>query len=59
MGLTNKKEEQLKKMPAIETRVRKSQDGNFLVHQTIITHVRPMTYYKAILENPEAVDVSA
>ncbi|MBD3209131.1 hypothetical protein GF367_01800 [Candidatus Woesearchaeota archaeon] len=55
MGLTNKKEEQLKKMPKIETKLSKSNDGKFVIHQTIITHVRPVTYYQAVLENNEEV----
>jgi len=55
MGLTNKKEEQLKKMPLIETKISKSRDGKYLIHRTIITHIRPMAYYRAIVENTEYV----
>ena len=57
MGLTAKKEEQLKKMPNIETRVRKSRDGRFLIHQTVITHVKPVAYYNAVLSGEEVLDV--
>ena len=57
MVLTKKKETQLKKMPVIETRLRKSQDGKFLVNQTIITHVRPLGYYEAILTGPVEDDL--
>jgi len=57
MGLTAKKEEQLKKMPNIETRVRKSKDGKYLIHQTVITHVKPVGYYDAILTGEEVLDV--
>lgn len=56
MGLTDKKEEQLKKMPLIESRLRKSKDGKLLIHQTIITHIKPSAYYKAVLESPAGVD---
>ncbi|MBT5022272.1 hypothetical protein HON01_05595 [Candidatus Woesearchaeota archaeon] len=49
MVLTKKKEERLKRMPNIETRLRKSKDGKYLINQTIITHVRPLDYYEAIL----------
>lgn len=49
MGLTNKKEEQLKAMPQIESRISKSKDGKFLIHQTIITHIKPSAYYEAVL----------
>ncbi len=51
MGLSNRKEEQLRRMPLIETKVSKSKDGRFLIHRTIITHIKPMVYYKAIVEN--------
>lgn len=49
MGLTNKKEEQLKRMPVIETSIMKSKDGKFLVHKTTITTIKPIQYYEAIL----------
>ena len=26
-------------------------DGKWLIHKTEITHIKPMSYYKAILEN--------
>lgn len=55
MGLTNKREEQLKNMPLIESRLRKSKDGKFMVHQTIITHIKPTAYYKAVMDS-EASD---
>ena len=51
MGLSNKKEEQLRKMPLIESRVSRSKDGKFLIHRTTITFVRPTAYYEAILAN--------
>jgi hypothetical protein len=56
MGLTNKKEEQLRKMPKIETRISKSKDGRFLIHKTVMTTIRPVNYYKAIFNNTEQVD---
>jgi len=51
MSLTKKKEEQLRKMPAIETKITKSDDGKWLIHRTSITHVRPVAYYQAVLDN--------
>lgn len=57
MGLTTNKEEQLKKMPRIETKIAKSKSGKFLVHQTIITHIRPMAYYQAIIDNAQELAV--
>lgn len=51
MGLTNKREDILKQMPIIGTAVRRSKDGKYLIHRTTITHIKPMSYYKAILDN--------
>jgi hypothetical protein len=51
IGLTNKREEYLKKMPYIETKIEKSKDGKYVIHKTIITHVRPVNYYQAILDD--------
>jgi hypothetical protein len=51
MGLTTTKEEQLRKQPIIETHVRKSMDGKFILHKTVITHIKPVQYYESILLN--------
>lgn len=53
MGLTNKKEEQLKKMPGIECTIGRSKDGRFVIHRTIITHVKPSAYYRAVMDGKE------
>lgn len=50
MGLSNKREEHLKQMPLIDSRVLKSKDGKFLVHKTTITHIKPVQYYQAVLD---------
>ncbi len=60
MGLSNKKEEQLKRMPNVESVFSKSKDGKYLIHRTIITTVRPVEYFEKILsesggENPEPI----
>jgi len=55
MGLTNKKEEQLKQMPTIRTRISRSKDGRFLIHSVEITTIRPAAYYEAVLSNKEQV----
>jgi len=59
MGLSNKKEEQLKRMPYIDTKIEKSRDGRYVIHKTTITHIRPVAYYQAVLDgeargNPES-----
>jgi len=51
MGLTNKREEHLKKMPIIENKITTSRNGRFLIHRTIITHIMPTDYYRAVLAN--------
>ncbi len=56
MGLTNKKEQQLRKMPIIQTLIRKSKDGRFLIHKVVITTIRPMPYYKAIMDNSVVIE---
>ena len=57
MGLSNKKEEQLRKMPIIEARVFKSKNGKVMVHKTTITSFKPVAYYEAILSAPGEEDV--
>jgi hypothetical protein len=49
MGLTTKKEEQLRSMPIIRSSVNKSKDGKYVVQRTTITHIKPTAYYEAVL----------
>lgn len=51
MALSEKKEKALSRMPYIETRIEKSKDGKFVINKTTITHVRPIAYYKAVIES--------
>lgn len=51
INLGQRKMEQLKKMPLIESKVFKTPDDRFIVHRTIISQVKPVEYYRAILEN--------
>jgi len=51
VSIGEKKLEQLKKMPMIESKVFKTPDERFIVHRTIISQVKPVEYYKAILDN--------
>jgi hypothetical protein len=46
-----KKLEQLRNMPLIESKVFKTPDARYIVHRTIISQVKPVEYYKAILDN--------
>lgn len=52
MGLTTRKEEQLRRMPLIKTQVFKSKSGKLLVHRTIITDIKPIDYYQKVFDNP-------
>jgi len=56
MGLTNKKEEQLRKMPLIEFHARKSKDGRYIVHQTIFTDIKPVKYYEKVVTSAPLID---
>ena len=51
MGLSNRKEQQLKKMPIIQSRIKASRNGRYIIQQTVITNVKPIEYYNAILAN--------
>ncbi len=53
MGLTNHKEDQLRKQPIIESFVRKSEDGKYIVQKTTITSIKPKAYYEKVLSNTD------
>ena len=50
MIIGDKKLEQLKRMPAIQTVVFKSKDGKFIVNKTTITDIKPVNYYQTVIE---------
>jgi len=52
MVIGKKKLDQLKKMPLIESKVFKTPDNKFLVHRTILSFVKPVEYFQAIIDNP-------
>ena len=54
--LTNKKEQQLKQMPRIESRFQKSKDGKFLIHKTTITTIRPLAYFEKVIQSEGTID---
>jgi len=51
MAMSEKREKALKRMLIIRTDVFRSKDGKWLIHKTSITYIRPIAYYKAIVEN--------
>ncbi|MFH1073044.1 MAG: hypothetical protein V1743_06465 [Nanoarchaeota archaeon] len=58
MVLTTKKEEQLKKMPRIESRIYKSRNGKYIVQRTIISSVKPVAYLQKIIDGDHDVTVT-
>ncbi len=48
--LTEKKIEELSKQPVIESKIKKSSDGKWLIHQTKITDIKPVVYFEKVLE---------
>ncbi|MDP2750380.1 MAG: hypothetical protein Q8O89_06115 [Nanoarchaeota archaeon] len=47
--LSETKIEQLNKQPIIETAIRRSENGLFVIHRTIITDIKPIKYYEKVL----------
>lgn len=50
---SEKKEQQLREMPTINTRITKSKDGKFLIHKTEIVTIRPMAYFETIINSSD------
>lgn len=61
MGLSNSKEEQLRKMPKVEFQAHRSKDGKYVIHRTVITDIKPIAYYEKVLvgENTAAEESAA
>lgn len=49
LELTQLKIEQLNKQPILETSVQISEDGKWLMHKTIITDIKPVSYFEKVL----------
>ena len=50
-SLSSTKIEQLAKQPIIESYVSKSEDGKWLIHKTIVTDIKPVSYFEKVLAN--------
>lgn len=48
--LTKLKLEQLNKQPIIENSVGLSEDKKWVMHKTVITDIKPVTYMKKVME---------
>ena len=49
--LSKTKIEQLQRQPIIETNITKTKDNKWIVFKTTITDIKPVKYYKKILES--------
>ncbi|MFH0977724.1 MAG: hypothetical protein V1837_00335 [Candidatus Woesearchaeota archaeon] len=49
MELSEKKLEQLNKQPIVETNIKKSEDGKWVIHKTTITDIKPVSYFEKVL----------
>lgn len=45
--------EKVTAMPIVESRVRLSKDGEYVVHETRIVDIKPVSYYSKVLERRE------
>ena len=36
--------------PILETRISMSRDGKYVIHRTVITDIKPVKYYRKVLE---------
>ena len=54
MEFSEKRLEQIKNMPIVESKVSKSKDGKFIMHKTVITDIKPVKYYDAVMEGESA-----
>ena len=52
-----KKEQELKRMPRIESRIFRSKNGRFIIQKTVISSIRPVEYYQKVLEAKEMVSM--
>jgi hypothetical protein len=48
--LSARKIEQLKKQPIIESVIIKSEDGEWIIHKTVITDIKPVSYFEKVLQ---------
>jgi hypothetical protein len=48
--LSARKIEQLRRQPIIESVVLKSEDGEWILHKTIITDIKPVSYFEKVVQ---------
>ena len=52
--ISETKVEQLNRQPIIENSVRKSKDGQWVIHKTVITDIKPVSYFQKVMEGQNA-----
>jgi hypothetical protein len=50
-GIEQKAEGRNKNEPITETQISKSKDGRWIIHKTIITDIKPVTYYEQVMKS--------
>jgi len=48
---SEKLREKVERMPIIETKVRTSKDGHWIITETIIRDIKPATFWEKVLKN--------
>jgi len=49
MEFSEKRLEQLNRQPIVESSIRRSDDGKWIVHKTTITDIKPVSYFEKVL----------
>ncbi|MBS3107449.1 hypothetical protein J4468_00895 [Candidatus Woesearchaeota archaeon] len=49
--LREKKIEELNKQPIVETTIRKSDDGKWIIHKVSITDIKPVSYLEKVMDS--------
>ena len=52
--LSDLKKSQLNKQPIVETSIQMSEDKKWVVHKTIITDIKPVSYMDKVMRKSEA-----
>mgnify|MGYP001335231335 CR=1 FL=1 len=50
VAFTKTRIEQLNKQPILENQITKSEDGKWIIHKTIITDIKPVSYFEKVLD---------
>ena len=51
MELSAVKIQQINRQPIVESSMSKSEDGKWLIHKTIITNIKPVSYFEKVMSS--------